>query len=175
MTGVQTCALRSSVYLAAVAAKAGESTLDYEVQVDPDDIWHAGYPEGPAGRYNVLGSRSYAAMKYSPNADAAVEFLDYFFSPDVFLPWLEVQGGYIIPMAPGYADDEMYTGNPALAPYPEVSNYSRNRGYAGPANQKAAESSARYVVVNTFAQAIQSGDAAGAVAQAEAQLRRIFG
>ena len=165
----------SSVYLAAVAAKAGESTLDYEVQVDPDDIWHAGYPEGPSGRYNVLGSRSYAAMNYSANADAAVEFLDYFFSPEVFLPWLEVQGGYIIPMAPGYAEDEMYTGNPSLAPYPEVSNYSRNRGYAGPANQKAAESSARYVVVNTFAQAIQSGDAAGAVGQAEAQLRRIFG
>lgn len=165
----------SSVYLAAVAAKEGESTLDYEVQVEPDDIWHAGYPEGPAGRYNVLGSRSYAAMNYSPNADAAVEFLDYFFSPEVFLPWLEVQGGYIIPMAPGYAEDEMYTGNPSLAPYPEVSNYSRNRGYAGPANQKAAESSARYVVVNTFAQAIQSGDAAGAVAQAEAQLRRIYG
>jgi multiple sugar transport system substrate-binding protein len=165
----------SSVYLAAVAAKEGESTLDYEVQVDPDDIWHAGYPEGPSGRFNVLGSRSYAAMNYSPNADAAVEFLDYFFSPEIFLPWLEVQGGYIIPMAPGYADDEMYTGNPALAPYPEVSDYSRNRGYAGPANQKAAESAARYVVVNTFAQAIQSGDAAGAVGQAEAQLRRIFG
>ena len=35
----------SSVYLAAVAAKAGESKLDYEVQVDPDDIWHAGYPD----------------------------------------------------------------------------------------------------------------------------------
>lgn len=165
----------SSIYLAAVAAKAGESTLDYEVQVDPDDIWHAGYPEGPAGRYNVLGSRSYAAMNYSANADAAVEFLDYFFSPEIFLPWLQAQGGYIIPMAPGYADDEMYTGNPALAPYPEVSDYSRNRGYAGPANQKAAESSARYVVVNTFAQAIQSGDAAGAIGQAEAQLRRIFG
>ncbi len=165
----------SSIYLAAVAAKAGESKLDYEVQVEPDDIWHAGYPEGPAGRYNVLGSRSYAAMNYSPNADAAVEFLDYFFSPEIFLPWLEAQGGYIIPMAPGYADDEMYTGNPSLAPYPEVSNYSRNRGYAGPANQKAAESAARYVVVNTFAQAIQSGDAAGSVAQAEAQLRRIFG
>lgn len=165
----------SSVYSAAVAAKDGQSGLDYEVLVDPDDIWHAGYPEGPFGRFNVLGSRSYAAMNYSPNAEAAVEFLEYFFSPEIFLPWLEVQGGYIIPMAPGYADDEMYTGNPALAPFSEVSHYSRNRGYAGPANQKAAESSARYVVVNTFAQAIQSGDAAGAIAQAEAQLRRIYG
>ena len=165
----------SSIYLAAVDAKKGESKLDYEVQVDPDDIWHAGYPTGPAGRFNLLGSRSMAAMSYSPNADAAVEFLKYFFSKDIFIPWLEAQGGYIIPMAPGYADLKIYTGNPSLAPYPKVSEYSRNKGYAGPANQKAAESSARYVVVNTFAQAIQTGDAAGAVQQAEAQLKRIYG
>ena len=164
----------SSIYLAAVAAKEGQSTLDYEVQVEPDDIWHAGYPTGPAGKFNLLGSRSMAAMTYSPNADAAAELIAYFFTPDVFIPWLEAQGGYIIPMAPGYADLEIYTGNPALAPYPEVSEYSRNKGFAGPANQKAAESSSRYVVVNAFAQAIQSGDAASAVQQAEAQLRRIY-
>jgi multiple sugar transport system substrate-binding protein len=165
----------SSVYLAAVAAKEGESTLDYEVVVDPDDIWHAGYPEGPAGRFNLLGSRSFAAMNYSPNAEAAVEFLEYFFTPEVFIPWLEVQGGYIIPMAPGYADHEMYTGNPALAPFPAVSEYGRPKGYAGASNQKAAEAFARYVIVDMVAQAIQSGDAASAVQQAEAQLQRIYG
>ncbi len=78
-------------------------------------------------------------------------------------------------MAPGYADHEMYTGNPTLAPYPAVSEYGRPKGYAGPSNQKAAEAFARYVIVDTIAQAIQSGDAAGAVQQAEAQLQRIYG
>ncbi|MGH2614222.1 MAG: ABC transporter substrate-binding protein [Thermomicrobiales bacterium] len=165
----------SSVYLAAVSAAEGASDLDYEVLVDPDDIWHAGYPAGPAGRFNVLGSRSFAAMNYSANAEAAVEFLEYFFSPDVFIPWLEVQGGYIIPMAPGYADHEMYTGTETLAPYPAVSEYSRAKGYAGPSNQQAAESAARYVIVDMFARTIQTGDAAGAVAQAESQLQRIYG
>jgi multiple sugar transport system substrate-binding protein len=165
----------SSIYIAAVNAKKGESKLDYEVQVEPDDIWHAGFPEGPAGRFNALGSRSMAAMSYSANADVAVEFLKHFFSRDVFIPWLEAQGGYIIPMAPGYADLEIYTGDPALAPYPAVSEYSRAKGYAGPSNQKAAEAAARYVIVDTIAQAIQSGDAAGAVQQAEAQLQRIYG
>jgi multiple sugar transport system substrate-binding protein len=165
----------SSIYIAAVNAAEGASTLDYEVQVQPDDIWHAGFPSGPAGRFNVLGSRSFAAMSYSPNAEVAVEFLQHFFTPEVFIPWLEAQDGYIIPMAPGYADLEIYTGNPALAPYPAVSDYGRPRGYAGPSNQKAAEAAARYVVVDTIAQAIQSGDAAGAVQQAEAQLQRIYG
>jgi multiple sugar transport system substrate-binding protein len=165
----------SSVYLAAVDAKEGESTLDYEVQVEPDDIWHSAFPAGPAGQFCLLGCRSMAAMSYSPNTEAAVEFLEYFYTPEVFIPWLEAQGGYIIPMAPGYADLEIYTGNPSLAPYPAVSDYSRNKGYAGPANQKAAEANARYVIVNMFAQAIQSGDAAGAVQQAETQLQRIYG
>jgi multiple sugar transport system substrate-binding protein len=165
----------SSIYLAAVDAKEGESKLDYEVQVEPDDIWHSAFPAGPAGQFCQLGCRSMAAMSYSPNTEAAVEFLEYFYTPEVFIPWLEAQGGYIIPMAPGYADLEIYTGNPSLAPYPAVSDYSRNKGYAGPANQKAAEANARYVIVNMFAQAIQSGDAAGAVQQAEAQLQRIYG
>jgi multiple sugar transport system substrate-binding protein len=165
----------SSIYIAAENAKQGESTLDYEVLVDPDDIWHAGYPEGPAGRFNLLGSYSNAAMSYSPNAEAAVEFLEYFYTPEVFIPWLEVQKGYFIPMAPGYADLEIYTANPALAAYATVSEYARNKGFAGPANQKAAESFSRYVIVNAFAQAIQSGDAAGSVQQAEAQLQRIYG
>jgi multiple sugar transport system substrate-binding protein len=145
------------------------------VLVEPDDIWHAGYPEGPAGRFNVLGSRSMAVMNYSPNTEAGIEFLEFFYSPEVFIPWLEAQEGYVIPMAPGYAEHEMYTGNPSLAPFPAVSDYSRNKGYAGPANQASAESFTRNVIVNVFAQAIQSGDAASAVQQAETQLQRIYG
>lgn len=165
----------SSIYLAAQDAAAGASELDYEVQVDPADIWHAPYPSGPAGQFNLLGSRSHAAMSYSPNAEAAVEFLDHFYQEAQFIPWLESQKGYLIPMAPGYAENEMYTGDPALAPYPGVSDYSRNRGYAGPADQKAAEAGARYIVVNAFAQAVQNGDAQAAVDQAAAQLQRVYG
>jgi multiple sugar transport system substrate-binding protein len=165
----------SSIYIAAVDAAAGASALDYEVLVQPDDIWHAGYPEGPSGRFNVLGSRSMAVMSYSPNTEAGIEFLEFFYSPEVFIPWLEAQEGYVIPMAPGYAEHEMYTGNPSLAPFPEVSQYSRNKGYAGPANQASAESFTRNIIVNVFAQAIQSGDAASAVQQAETQLQRIYG
>jgi multiple sugar transport system substrate-binding protein len=165
----------SSVYLAAVNAAEGASTLDYEVLVDPDDIWHAGYPSGPAGRFNALGSRSMSAMSYSANTEAAIEFLRHLFTPEIFIAWMESQNGYIIPMAPGYADLEIYTGNPALAPYPGVSEYSRHKGYAGPSNQKAAETYARYVIIDTIANAIQSGDAASAVQQAETQLNRIYG
>lgn len=165
----------SSIYLAAQDAAAGASKLDYEVQVDPKDIWHAPYPSGPAGQFSVLGSRSYAAMGYSSNADVAKEFLTWWFGKDQFIPWLESQKGYIIPMAPGYADLEIYTGDPSLAPYATLSSYSRNKGYAGPADQKAAEVSSRYIIINTFAQAVQSGDAEGEIAKGAEQLKRIYG
>ena len=165
----------SSIYLAAVDAAAGASKLDYKVLVDPADIWHAPYPSGPAGQFNLLGSRSHAAMSYSENKDVAVEFLKHFYQEDVFIPWLESQKGYLIPMAPGYAENEMYTGNPALAPFPGVSAYSRNKGFAGAADQKASEAAARYIIVNAFAQAVQNGDVAGAIGQAEQQLKRVYG
>jgi multiple sugar transport system substrate-binding protein len=164
----------SSVYIAAKNAAEGSSSLDYEVLAPPDDIWHAPLPAGPSGQFAMLGSRSHAAMNYSQNQEAALEFLAHFYGEDVFLPWLEVQEGYIIPMAPSYAEDEMYTADPSLAPYVEISKISRNKGYAGPADQPASEAGARYIVVNTFAQAIQSGDAEGAIAQAEQQLKRVY-
>jgi len=165
----------SSIYLAAVEAKAGAADADYEIVVDPDDIWHALVPGGPAGQFNLVGSRSYAPMSYSENADAAVEFLRWWMQQEQFIPWLEAQQGYIIPMAPGYADLEIYTGNPALAPYPRVAEFGRAKGHAGPANQNAAEAFSRYTVVNAFARAIQTGNAEQAIEQAAQQLQQIYG
>lgn len=165
----------SSIYLSAQEAKAGASKTDYKIVVDPADIWHARLPAGPAGPFVQLGSWSYAAMKYSKNQDAAKELIAWWTAKDQFTKWLEAQKGYIIPMAPGYADLSVFTSDPSLAPYPEVAKIARSRGYAGPSNQKAAEVSSRYIVVDTFAQAIQSGDAKGAIERGAQGLERIYG
>ena len=127
----------SSIYLAAVNAKEGESTLDYEVvRSNPTTSGTRVSRKDRPGGSTPSAAAPMAAMSYSPNTGAAVEFLEYFFTPEVFIPWLEAQGGYIIPMAPGYADLEIYTGNPSLAPYPAVSDYGRNKGYAGPPTRR---------------------------------------
>jgi len=132
----------SSVYIAAQNAKAGASTTDYEVVVDPADITHGNFPEGPAGRFNALNSMSYALMKYSGNQDAGKALLDYWTSKDQFTAWLEAQKGYIIPPAQSYASNSVYTADPKLKPYLDVVTYGRNKGFAGPANQKAAQAGA---------------------------------
>ncbi len=164
----------SSIYIAAKEAAAGASGEDFEVVVDPADIWHATLPAGPSGAFVQLGSWSYAAMNYSENQEAAKEFIQWWTSQTNFQPWLEAQQGYIAPMGPAYAELPIYTEDPSLAPYATVAEIARNRGYAGPSNQKAAESSSRYIVVDTFANAIQSGDAAAAIEQGAAQLERIY-
>ena len=164
----------SSIYLSAQDAKAGQSEADYEIIVDPADIWHATLPAGPSGAFVQLGSWSYAAMNYSDQQEPAKEFITWWTSKDHFQPWLEAQKGYIIPMGPGYAELPVFTEDPALAPYAQVAEIARSRGYAGPSNQKAAESSSRYIVVDTFANAIQSGDAASAIEEGAAQLERIY-
>ena len=166
----------SSIYLAAVNAKAGESTLDYEVQVEPDDIWHAGFP----------GRTSRAVQCPRQSLDGGDELLAERGSGRG-VPAALLYAGSLHPLAGGAGrihhpdgaglcrSGDLHRQLRPWRPYPAVSEYSRAKGYAGPSNQKAAETAARYVIVDTIAQAIQSGDAAGAVQQAEAQLQRIYG
>jgi multiple sugar transport system substrate-binding protein len=164
----------SSVYIAAQNAAAGASTTDYEVVVDPADINHGGFPAGPAGRFNQLNSMSYALMSYSENQQAGRALLEHWTSAEPFTAWLEAQKGYIIPPASSFASNTVDTADPKLAPYLEVIEYGRNKGYAGPANQKAAQAGAQYIVVDTFAKAIQNGDAQGAIEEGARLLERVY-
>ena len=165
----------SSIYLTAQKNAAGTDTgLDYEVVVDPADINHAGRPGGPAGRFCALGSWSYGVMKYSQNAEAGARLLDWWLSPENYTAWLEAQKGYIIPSSASYASNPVFTTDPKLAPYLDVVNYGRNKGFAGPANQNAARVSSQYIVTNTFAKAIESGDAKAAIDEGARLLERIY-
>ena len=57
----------------------------------------------------------------------------------------------------------------------DVVNYGRNKGYAGPANEKAARAYTSYIVIDTFARAAQEGDAQAAIEWGADQLERIYG
>ncbi|MBX6752650.1 MAG: extracellular solute-binding protein [Thermorudis peleae] len=155
----------SSIYLAAL--KDNPSLAQ--------DINHWIYPKGPAGRFNNLGSQSMGIMKYSKNIEGAKAFLEWWMQPEQFRAWLAAQQGYNLAPTPLYINDPYYTSDPKLKAYAEVGKYGRNLGYAGWGNQKAAEVSARYIVIDTFARAIQSGDAASAIKWGADQLQRIYG
>ena len=166
----------SSVYLAAVAAKEGESTLDYEVLVDPDDIWHAGYPCGPAGRFNVARQPLHGGDELLGECRGGGR-----------VPGVLLHAGGLHPLAGG-AGRLHHPDGAGLRRYwrctPATRAWRRTRRCRTTAATRATR--ARRTrrprkrpratsIVNTFAQAIQSGDAAAAVQQAEAQLQRIYG
>ena len=159
----------TSIYIAAT----DEEGDNYNPEL-AEDTYHAPLPAGPAGRFATLGSRSIGVMQYSDNQEEAMAFLEWWFSAEPFQAWLEAYEGYILPPGPTFTDLGVYTEDPKLAPYIEVPDMARNKGWAGPANLKAAQVSSQYIIVNTFANAVQSGDAGAAIEEAAALLERIY-
>jgi multiple sugar transport system substrate-binding protein len=159
----------SSIYLAAADPEGENSNPEIA-----EDTYHAALPGGPAGKFAVLGSRSMGILNYSPNQDVAKAFLEWWFQEEQFLSWLQAFEGYIIPPGPAFIEDEVFTADPKLAEFVNIVNYGRNKGYAGPANQKSAQSAAQYIVVNAFAEAVQSGDAGAAIEQGARLLERVY-
>lgn len=159
----------SSIYLSAT----DEEGENYNPELAAD-TFHAPLPSGPEGQFALLGSRSMGIMNYSESQSEAKAFLEWWFQPDQYVAWLEVFEGYIIPPGPAFIDNPVFTDDPKLAPFVEIVDIGRNKGYAGPANLKAAQAFSQYVVVNTFANAVQTGDAATAIDQGAAMLQRIY-
>ena len=159
----------SSIYIT-----AGLSEEDGGVPEVYEDTNHGAFPSGPAGRFNNLGAQSYGIMNYSDNIDGAKDFLSWWASPDQLTSWYEANSGYYIPSMADYADLSVYTADPKLAPYLDVVNYGRNKGYAGPSNEKAARAYSTYIVIDTFARAAQEGDAQAAIEWGADQLERIY-
>jgi multiple sugar transport system substrate-binding protein len=64
---------------------------------------------------------------------------------------------------------------PACQRAPTSYRAGRNKGFSGPTNQKAAQVGAQYIVSDTFAKAIQTGDAKSAIEEGAKLMERIYG
>lgn len=160
----------SSIYLKAIGPEA-----DGGVPAIAADINHGDFPAGPAGRFTSLGAQSWGITSYSSNIDGAREWLQYWYSPDQFTSWLEANKGYYVPSMPDYTALPLYQDDPKLAPFLNSVNYGRNKGYAGPSDDKAALAYSKYIIIDTFARAVQDGDAQAAIEWGAKQLERIYG
>ena len=68
----------------------------------------------------------------------------------------------------------MWQDDPKMGIFKEIPKYGRLRGFAGNPNEKASLAASKYIVVDTFAKAVQSGDAKDALEWGERQLKRIY-
>jgi multiple sugar transport system substrate-binding protein len=139
------------------------------------DMNHMLYPKGPAGRFYWLGSRTFAILKNSKNIPAAKEFLQWWFEDPQYGAWFHIQGGYQLQATLKYGKDPMWEKDPKMTVFRDQPKYGRDLGYAGPPNEKASLAYSKYIIVDTFARAVQSGDAAASIKWGTEQLQRIYG
>ena len=139
------------------------------------DTHHMLIPKGPAGRFYWLGSRTFAILKNSKNIAGAKEFLKWWFQDKQYGDWWRLQEGYMLQAVVKYYNDPVWTKDPKLLPFREQPKYGVDVGWPGPPNEKASLAWSKYIVVDTFAKAVQSGDAKASIEWGAEQLKRAYG
>jgi multiple sugar transport system substrate-binding protein len=139
------------------------------------DTHHMLIPKGPAGRFYWLGSRTFAILKNSKNIAGAKAFLNWWFEDKQYGDWWRLQEGYMLQAVTKYYNDPVWTKDPKMLPFREQPKYGVDVGWPGPPNEKASLAWSRYIVVDTFAKAVQSGDAKASIEWGAEQLKRAYG
>ncbi|HTU03368.1 MAG TPA: extracellular solute-binding protein, partial [Candidatus Sulfotelmatobacter sp.] len=140
-----------------------------------EDMHHMLIPKGPAGRFYWLGSRTFAILKNSKNVPAAKEFLKWWFEDKQYGDWWRMQEGYMLQAVTKYYNDPVWFKDKKMLPFREQPKYGVDVGWPGPPNEKASLAWSKYIVVDTFAKAVQSGDAKGSIEWGAEQLKRVYG
>jgi len=139
------------------------------------DIHHMLIPKGPAGRFYWLGSRTFAILKNSKNVAGAKEFLKWWFQDERYGAWWRMQEGYMLQAVVKYYNDPTWTKDPKMLPFREQPKYGVDVGWPGPPNEKASLAWSKYIIIDTFAKSVQSGDAKGSIEWGAEQLKRAYG
>ncbi len=139
------------------------------------DTHHILIPKGPAGRFYWLGTRHFSILKNSRNIAGAKEFLKWWFQDEQFGAWWRLQEGYMLQPVVKYYNDPTWTKDPKMLPFREQPKYGVDVGWPGPPNEKASLAWSKYIVVDTFAKAVQSGDAKASIEWGAEQLKRTYG
>ena len=155
----------SSIY---VAAKKEQPKI-------AEDMDHMLMPKGPSGRFYQLGTKSMAIMKKTKNPEGAKAFWKWWFDDKQFGEWFRLQEGYYLANTIKYENDPMWDKDPKIWAFKEQSKYGRDQGFAGDPGEKSSLAWSKYIVVDTFAKAIQGGDAESAIKWGADELKKIYG
>ena len=113
-------------------------------------------------------------MSYSRNIGTARAFIAWLLEKEQYTPWLRAGAGYDAGALKAYEDNPAWKEDPKLLPLLEAARSGRWLGWPGPPTRAAAESDARYVVVDLFARVLQGTAPRDSMAQAEQALREVY-
>jgi multiple sugar transport system substrate-binding protein len=134
---------------------------------------HAKNPKGPAGSFHIASPDSYAIPAYVKDAATARDFLAFATDKKNYTVFMNMAAGYRAAPVKGYDDHPVWTKDPKMALFKDVSYY-RWPGFPGAPSLAASEAWSKYIVVDMFAKAMQGEKPQNTVAWAEAELKRIY-
>jgi multiple sugar transport system substrate-binding protein len=135
---------------------------------------NAAMPKGPKGLETLNLIFNHAIMKWTEEADTAKAFIAYLMQPDNYAKWLNASVGYNGGPFQKLTSADIFTTDPKLKPFQQVIGTGKWPGWPAQPSKATAQSQVQFVIVDMFAKAATSGDAKGAIADAESKLKRIY-
>jgi multiple sugar transport system substrate-binding protein len=135
---------------------------------------NAAMPKGNQGAYTLNLVFNHAIMKWTQEADTAKAFIAYLMQPDNYLKWLNASVGYNAGPFAKLATADIFSKDTKLKPFLDVVTNGKWPGWPAQPSKATSQSQVQFVIVDMFAKACTSGDAKGAVADAEQKLKRIY-
>jgi multiple sugar transport system substrate-binding protein len=158
------------------AAKAGAAKGEAKMKEVMDDMGHALWPVGPAGKPTEFHiAYPMMVMKYSKVPNAAKAFMAFMMEAENYNQWLEDAVGYLTHPLNAYDNNKVWSTDPKLSLVRDVAKRTLTAGGMGSVGEKAASALADFVVLDMFA-AVCTGRASAkeAIAIAERQAQRIY-
>jgi multiple sugar transport system substrate-binding protein len=158
------------------AAKAGAAKGDAKMKEVMDDMNHALWPVGPAGKPTEFHiAYPLMLMKYSKVPNAGKAFMAFMLEAENYNQWLEDSVAYLTHPLNAYDANKVWTSDPKLSLVRDVAKRTLTAGGMGSVGEKAASALADFVVLDMFA-SVATGRASvkEAIAVAERQARRIY-
>ncbi|MCI0526731.1 MAG: extracellular solute-binding protein, partial [Nitrospira sp.] len=135
---------------------------------------HATMPAGPAGRFHYHLTEELAIMKYSPNIEAAKEFILFLMDKPNYYKWFETGEAVVVAPGPDHETHPIWQKDPHKLVFKDIGRFGRAIGYPGPPTQSAAEVLSKYILVDVFARAIQGEEPKKAIEWGVRELRNIY-
>jgi len=139
-----------------------------------DDCFHSPLPSGPAGQFSYHVPFSNLIPNYVVNQKAAMDFLRWFHTKDVYGEWFTSQQGFSVGSTKMWEEDPVWKIDPIMAPFRTAAESGRFAGYAGPAGRAAAETISKFIIVDMYAKAVQGASPEDAVKWAHEEMVKIY-
>jgi multiple sugar transport system substrate-binding protein len=162
----------ASIYL--LAKRKFEDYLTETGKPLKDDIFHIPLPAGAAGQFSYHVPFTNMVMGYSKNQKAAMDFLRWIHTKEVYDPWYASQEGFSVGATKMWVNHPLWNNDPVMLPYRSAVFSGRFAGYAGPSLRPAAEAISKYILVDMYAKAVQGMAPADAVKWAHGELVKIY-